>query len=62
MIRAEGANPDRFKRILGLTWAHPKPRRGTRTVDLEEEQHKVEVEEEEDNSTVLDNIKRSESF
>ena len=59
MIRAEGADPARFKRILGLTWAHAKPRRGARTVDLEEEYHKVDGEEEEDNSTVLDNIKKS---
>lgn len=60
MIRAEGADPARFKRILGLTWAHAKPRRGVRTVDLEEEYHKVEADDEEDNSTVLDNIKKSE--
>jgi hypothetical protein len=60
MIRAEGADPDQFKRILGLTWAHARPRRGVRTVDIEEEQHRVEIEDEEDNSTVLENIKKSE--
>lgn len=59
MIRAEGADPERFKRILALTWAHAKPRRGVRTVDLEEEYHKGE-DDDEDNSTVLDNIKKSE--
>lgn len=61
MIRAEGADPDRFKRILGLTWTHARPRRGVRTVDLEEQHHQGEIEDEEDNSTVLDNIKKSES-
>lgn len=60
MMRAEGADPARFRRILGLTWAHSKPRRSVRTVDLEEEfQKSVEAEEEEDNSTVLENVKRS---
>jgi hypothetical protein len=62
MVKAEGADPNRFKRVLGLTWAHSRPRRNVRTVDLEvgEYAKAVEAEEEEDNSTVLANVKRSE--
>lgn len=63
MIKAEGADPARFKRILGLTWAHTRPRRNVRTVDIEEEYaraHVNEADEEEDMGTVLDNFKRSE--
>ena len=64
MIKAEGADPERFKRILGLTWAHTKPRRTVRTVDIEEEHSRVAVEgngEDADRSTVLENVRKSES-
>lgn len=61
MIKAEGADRARFKRILGLTWAHTRPRRNVRTVDLEGDYAKTaEADEYEDTSTVLDNVKRSE--
>lgn len=59
MIRAEGADPARFKRILGLTWAHTKARRNVRTVDLEEEAAKNADDEDVSRDTVLANIKRS---
>lgn len=43
-------------------WAHSKPRRSVRTVDLEEEWSKQADENDEDDmSTVLANVKRSES-
>lgn len=79
MITAAGADPGRFKRLLGLTvslrvfmgpsklthascqWAHSKPRRTKGTVDIEEEYAKnVEHDVEEDMSTVLANVKKSE--
>lgn len=61
MIKAEGADPARFKRILGLTWAHTRPRRNVRTVDIEEEHARAaEIDEDEDTSTVLENVRRSE--
>ena len=59
MIRAEGADPSRFKRLLGLTWAHTKSRRPVRTVDIEEEHSRVEDAGKGDKSTVLDNIRMS---
>jgi hypothetical protein len=73
MIRAEGADPNRFKRLLGLVvsashpiriklikkWAHSKSRRGTRTVDIEEEWQKSGDGQADDMSTVLENVKRS---
>lgn len=62
MIRAEGVDPNRFKRMLGLTWAHSRPRRTVRTVDLEEEYARnAEDCGDDDMSTVLANVKRSES-
>ncbi|OXG78541.1 hypothetical protein C348_04325 [Cryptococcus neoformans Gb118] len=60
MIRADGLNPLRFKRLLSLIWAHSKPRRSVRTVDLEEEWSKQADENDEDDmSTVLANVKRT---
>lgn len=50
--------------MLMMQWAHSKSRRGTRTVDIEEEwQKKGEGGEGEgdDMSTVLENVKRSKS-
>lgn len=61
MIRAEGIDGNRFKRLLGLTWAHSRPRRSVRTVDLEEEYARTaEQDDNDDMSTVLANVKRSE--
>ncbi|EIW65798.1 hypothetical protein TREMEDRAFT_46041 [Tremella mesenterica DSM 1558] len=60
MIRADGAEPSRFKRLLGLVWAHSKPRRNVRTVDLEEEWQKTtEGEDDNDLSTVLANVRKT---
>ncbi|ORX39265.1 hypothetical protein BD324DRAFT_619074 [Kockovaella imperatae] len=53
MIRAQGADEKRFKRVLSLIWAHAKPRRSVKTVDLEEEYAK---EDRSDHSTVLANV------
>ncbi|KAL7421042.1 hypothetical protein Q5752_003926 [Cryptotrichosporon argae] len=57
-IRAANVDPARFKRLLGLTWAHAKPRRSVRSVDLEEA-HARAAEDEGDMSTVLANVKRT---
>ncbi|WOO78541.1 uncharacterized protein LOC62_02G002088 [Vanrija pseudolonga] len=60
MIRAEGIDGNRFKRLLGLTWAHSRPRRSVRTVDLEEEYARTaEQDDNDDMSTVLANVKRT---
>lgn len=61
MIRAEGADPARFKRLLGLTWAHARSRRSVRTVDIEEQYAHDQQADDGDMSTVLANVKRSES-
>lgn len=42
-----------------MQWAHSKSRRGTRTVDIEEEWQKSGDGQADDMSTVLDNVKRS---
>lgn len=61
MIRADGVDRSRFKRVLGLTWAHSRPRRTVRTVDLEEEYARTaDPGEDDEMSTVLANVKRSE--
>jgi hypothetical protein len=64
MIKAQGADTLRYKRILGLTWAHTKPRRPVRTVDIEEEHSRAAEQDagEGDKSTVLDNVRMSKSF
>ena len=65
MIKAEGADPARFKRILGLTWAHTKPRRTVRTVDIEEEHSRTanaDEGEDQDRSTVIDNVRKIKLF
>ncbi|WVN87967.1 uncharacterized protein L203_103164 [Cryptococcus depauperatus CBS 7841] len=60
MIRADGIDQTRFKRLISLIWAHSKPRRSVRTVDLEEEWSKqADENDKEDMSTVLDNVKRT---
>lgn len=61
MIRADGVDLNRFKRLLGLTWAHSRPRRTVRTVDLEGEYARAEAPNEDDGdmSTVLANVKRT---
>ncbi|WVQ81405.1 hypothetical protein IAT38_003529 [Cryptococcus sp. DSM 104549] len=61
MIRADGLDPNRFKRLLALIWAHAKPRRSARSaVDLEEEYAKhAEENEDGDMSTVLANVKKT---
>ncbi|ORY33018.1 hypothetical protein BCR39DRAFT_504009 [Naematelia encephala] len=60
MIKGEDADPERFKRLLGLTWAHSRPRRNVRSVDLEEEYAKtVEADDDPDMNTVLANVKRT---
>ncbi|KAK8844157.1 hypothetical protein IAR55_006951 [Kwoniella newhampshirensis] len=60
MIRADELDPKRFRRLLSLIWAHSKPRRSVRTVDLEEEWTKqAEENDDSDLSTVLANVKRT---
>ncbi|WVF65333.1 hypothetical protein IAT40_000059 [Kwoniella sp. CBS 6097] len=59
MIRADGLDPNRFKRLLSLIWSHSKPRRSVRTVDLEEEWSKQAEDADDDLSTVLANVKRT---
>ncbi|WVQ93008.1 hypothetical protein IAU59_000071 [Kwoniella sp. CBS 9459] len=59
MIRADGLDPNRFKRLLSLIWSHSKPRRTVRTVDLEEEWSKQAEDADDDLSTVLANVKRT---
>ena len=45
---------------LTLQWAHSRPRRSVRTVDLEEEWHKApEADDDDDLSTVIPNVKKS---
>ncbi|WVW79591.1 hypothetical protein I302_101560 [Kwoniella bestiolae CBS 10118] len=58
MIKADGLDPNKFRRLLSLIWAHSKPRRSVRTVDLEEEWSKNE-DNDDDLSTVLANVKRT---
>jgi hypothetical protein len=61
MIRADSVDRNRFKRLLGLTWAHSRPRRTVRTVDIEEEYARnVDNGDDDEMSTVLANVKRSE--
>jgi hypothetical protein len=62
MIRADGIDRNRFKRLLGLTWAHSRPRRTVRTVDIEEEYARNADGNDDSNKTVLANVKRSEWF
>ncbi|OCF32422.1 hypothetical protein I317_05792 [Kwoniella heveanensis CBS 569] len=59
MIRADGLDPNRFKRLLSLIWSHSKPRRTVRTVDLEEEWSKQAEDTDDDLSTVLAHVKRT---
>ncbi|WVQ74471.1 hypothetical protein IAR50_004072 [Cryptococcus sp. DSM 104548] len=60
MIHGEGVDQTRFKRLLSLIWAHSKPRRTVRTVDLEEEWTKqADENEDQDMSTVLANVRRT---
>ncbi|BEJ15520.1 hypothetical protein CspHIS471_0501250 [Cutaneotrichosporon sp. HIS471] len=59
MIRAEGADPARFKRLLGLTWAHARSRRSVRTVDIEEQYAHDQQADDDNVSTVLANVKRT---
>ncbi|KAK4685235.1 hypothetical protein P7C73_g4917, partial [Tremellales sp. Uapishka_1] len=61
MILADGTNPNRFKRLLGLTWAHSRPRRNVRTVDIEDgwTGEQKNDDENDDMSTVLANVRRT---
>ncbi|WVR08840.1 hypothetical protein IAU60_005898 [Kwoniella sp. DSM 27419] len=59
MIKADGLDPSRFKRLLSLIWSHSKPRRTVRTVDLEEEWSKQTEDIDDDLSTVLAHVKRT---
>ncbi|ODN97330.1 hypothetical protein L198_03893 [Cryptococcus wingfieldii CBS 7118] len=60
MIHGEGIDQTRFKRLLSLIWAHSKPRRTVRTVDLEEEWTKqADENDHQDMSTVLANVRRT---
>ncbi|WWC72872.1 uncharacterized protein I206_106836 [Kwoniella pini CBS 10737] len=58
MIRADGLDPNRFRRLLSLIWSHSKPRRSVRTVDLEEDWVRPEGNDD-DLSTVLANVKKT---
>ena len=76
MIKAEGADPSRFKRclclIVGLAmrqnkpwlireqWTHSQPRKSIKTVDLEEEHAKFN-EDRSGSGTVLPNVSHSKS-
>jgi hypothetical protein len=56
--RGSGANG---RVIAYAQWSHAKPRRNVRTVDIEEDwQRPCDAEDDDDMSTVLDNVKRSE--
>ncbi|WRT69293.1 uncharacterized protein IL334_006277 [Kwoniella shivajii] len=58
MIKANGLDPNRFKRLLSLIWSHSKPRRSVRTVDLEEGWSRPE-DNDDDLSTVLAHVKKT---